>query len=306
MIDNIRIAVPLEDGQQWQSFIHYDTRTGQDHYSGHIKNLKIVQNLNGVYIQGSIAKYLQGENITPLTRNQVKESLDLIQQDTGMSFHNAVIISLEIGSSVILKNPVCLYLSLFDYMQKYTRSEHGKKGLETVTYQTKTGSISFYAYDKTKEVNDRKQTIPELYKDCNVMRLEYRIKKRQGIKSLFKRDLQPKDLYNFEVYQNLQRQYYDFYTKIPKTGREVFFDFSKPATPAKIEKLLAETFRQTNPKEYSLILQTGKDAGFLTEKTLERIRSQERQNSRNFTFTDTNDLIIELNEKMQSRACYGA
>ena len=301
MIDNIRIAVPLEDGQQWQSFIHYDTRTGQDHYSGHIKNLKIVQNLNGVYIQGSIAKYLQGENITPLTRNQVKESLDLIQKDTGMSFHNAVIISLEIGSSVILKNPVCLYLSLL-IICRNIHEVNTEKGLETVTYQTKTGSISFYAYDKTKEVNDRKQTIPELYKDCNVMRLEYRIRKRQGIKSLFKRDLQPKDLYNFEVYQNLQRQYYDFYTKIPKTGREVFFDFSKPATPAKIEKLLAETFRQTNPKEYSLILQTGKDAGFLTEKTLERIRSQERQNSRNFMFTDTNDLIIELNEKMQSRA----
>ena len=36
-------------------------------------------------------KYLQGENITPLTRNQVKESLDLIQQDTGISFHNAEI-----------------------------------------------------------------------------------------------------------------------------------------------------------------------------------------------------------------------
>lgn len=306
MIDNLRIAVPLQDGQQWQRYIPYDTRTGYDHFSGHIKNLKIMQNLNGVYLQGSIAKYLHGENITPLTRKEVKESLELIQKDTGISFQNSVIISLEIGSSIILSKPVSRYLSLFDYMQKYTRSEHGKIGLETVTYQTKSGSISFYAYDKIKEVEDKKQKTPDLYKDCHVMRLEYRLKKRQGIKNLFHRDLQPIDLFDYEVYKNLQQQYYEFYTKIPKTGRDVFFTITEPLTPAMVEKLLAETYRQKNPKEYKQLLQTGKDTGFLTEKTLERIRSQERQNSRNFTFTDTNELIIELDEKMQSRAYYGA
>jgi hypothetical protein len=50
----------------------------------------------------------------------------------------------------------------------------------------------------------KKQSIPALLEGANILRLEYKIVRRRGIKARFKRDLTAYDLFNPVVYRELQ------------------------------------------------------------------------------------------------------
>ena len=55
-----------------------------------------------------------------------------------------------------------------------------------------------------------KEPIPELYLNDNVLRLELRIKSRQTIRGIFKKDLSPLELCSKETIAELKKQFADF------------------------------------------------------------------------------------------------
>jgi hypothetical protein len=96
------------------------------------------------------------------------------------------------------------------------------------------------------------------------------------------------------------------YKAIPKTGRGVYIDKSKPVTPARLEQLEAAQWRQTNTVEYNAILQSLTQSGALTGKSLKRVRARERQAGRDFSMSDKNPLIAELDAHVSTAAKYVA
>ena len=150
-------------------------------------------------------------------------------------------------------------------------------------------------------MNDKRQTIPELYKNCFVIRLELKIKNRQTIRGIFKKDLTPLELADKQVLAELQKQFSKFYKLVPKTKRIVYLPISKAVTPAELEKLQAAAYRQEHSQDYANIIKTGKDKGFFSDKTLERIRAKNKQNT---TYSEKNELINELDEKLRLRGFY--
>ncbi len=178
MLDNVQILIPLEEGSNWlmSSAITRKVQWKDGFsYSGYLKNLKIKLKYSGVTITGSLPKYLNGENITPLTREQIKEGFELLQEDTGIDLSKGLIRSIEWGSSFIMKYPPFYYLNNFGEKEKSKSSYYyGKQNnLETVEYFTKKGSYTFRAYDKIQEMKDKKKQnkIPEPFNDCHVLRL---------------------------------------------------------------------------------------------------------------------------------------
>lgn len=301
MIDNIEIIINGNGAKVWRLNIVPDRQTGQDHFQGHIKNIAISETLDRVRIYGSIAKYYRGENITPLTRQEYKEALHSLEMETGIDFTTAFIRRVEIGQSIILKNPIINYLQCFDSMAGVTRDPRDKGGvLESVTYSTKTGARAFCAYNKIQEMKDKRATIPELFTGCNVLRLEYRLVKRQGIKKYLGngKDITPYHLADKELYERLAGLYREFYKKIPKINRLVFLDGGQEVTPKELNDVIAESYRQTNPEQYKVLLQGLKSRGLISTATYKRIKAQERRNALNYGFSDTNAHIVELNDKM--------
>ena len=142
-------------------------------------------------------------------------------------------------------------------------------------------------------MRDKRQDIPDLFSG-NVLRLEYRIIRRRGVKARFGRDLTAHDLFEYNIYRQLQELFIKAYQTIPKTGRGVFVDKSKPVTPARLETLQAVQWRQSCPDEYNAFVQSLKEAGALSEKSHERIRVKDRKQSRDFSMSDKNPLIEEL------------
>jgi len=168
-------------------------------------------------------------------------------------------------------------------------------GVETITYSTQTGAYQFSMYNKILEVQrKKKQSIPAIFNGVNILRLEYRIVRRRGIKAKFKRDLTAYDLLDPAIYRELQNLFIETYQAIPKFGWQCNIENQEKVTPKMFNELLAEQYRQTFPKEYMHLLKALKESGALTDKNLERIRAANRAMERKYSQIDKSPLIKEL------------
>jgi hypothetical protein len=155
-----------------------------------------------------------------LTLQQVEEAIQKLENEIGLDLDTAIVKMVECGISIITTEPPAEYLKLFGYPARYTRHEYATMtGVETVTYSTETGAYQFTGYNKVLEIQRRKkQSIPALLEGANILRLEYKIVRRRGIKARFGRDLTAYDLFNPVVYQELQNLFIEAYQVIPKFG----------------------------------------------------------------------------------------
>jgi len=295
MIDNISLRVSYKDDDLLLERLEDSYRRDINTYSGHIQNMGIYRNLDGVHIRGSLAKYYSGENIVPLTLQQVEEAIVMLEMETGIDLETAIVKGVELGISVITKEKPSEYLKLFGNRARLTRHEYSSlKGVETITYSKGKGSFQFSGYDKINETIQKHKNIPMIFEGSNVLRLEYKIVRRRGIKAKFYRGLTAYDLFNPVVYQKLQSLFLEAYQSIPKFGRQFYIDTSENITPKKWDEILAEQYRHTFPSEYRGLLQSLRESGAISDKSFERIRATERRRERGYGLVDRNPLIAEL------------
>jgi hypothetical protein len=302
MIDNICLKLPRKDNEGILQHIsdtwHKDTHT----YSGHIQNMGVYLSLDSIIIHGSLAKYLNGENVSMLTREQVGESIEKLELETGLSLAKAIVKSVECGIICTTNEPPSEYIKLFGYPPRFTRHEYATiQGVETITYSTQTGSYQFTVYNKELEVKKKKkQSIPDWLEGANLLRLEYKIVRRRGIQAKFNRDLTAYDLFHPTIYRNLQELFIEAYQAIPKLGRQYHIETLEKVTPKLWTELVAEQYRQNTMSEYMHLLRTLKESGALSDKNFERIRAADRQRERRFRMIDKSPLIAELDGYVMS------
>lgn len=310
MIDSIVFHTTEQAAKVWRYNVPKENirQTDEHRFEGNIGNIKILETLGGVTMSGSVAKYLQGQNVESLTRESYTAALKKIENDTGIDLQNGFLIRVDMGASIIMNHGAAEYMRLFDVIPIYDLVQRtNTDGLKEMLYCTKSGAFEFSAYDKKKEIErkNKSEQMPDVYRNAkNILRLEYRIIRRQGIKTKLGNgaDVTPWQLAEKEKYRELQKLFFDFYKSIPKKGRRVFLDGEKEVTPKELNDILAESYRQTHPEEYKAVIQSLKDRGRLSDKSIERIRQQERKNAQDFTLSDTNELIHELDAKMRIRA----
>jgi hypothetical protein len=323
MYDKIELLVPVVDRDHSISIeeavgnIDYDY-----HFMSRINNCVRQDYMNGYSkIRGSLAKFYYGENMSILSFGEVRKALDKLGKAFTVKLHNAKVLLLEFGSNFMVKHPACEYLKLFGDCRYFKRMDiYNPTGkFEAVTYFTRKREHKFIAYDKVAEMyknrkepssfelikfiafneniemKDKRRRIPDLYKETNVLRLEYTVKKR-GIQAIFGRDLTAYDLAEPEVYRILQERFCRFYKSISKTGRIIFIN---PACMIKktsrlFKDLALEQLRQLEPNEYNYLLQDTQAQSLLPDYTFPRIRAKNRLNSTDYNISYTNVLIAEL------------
>jgi hypothetical protein len=298
MIDNICLKIPRKGNEGILNHLQDKWRRDTNTYSGHIQNMGIFIGLDSIIIHGSLAKYLNGENVSNITLWQVEEAIRKLENDIGISLATAIVKMVECGISIITNEQPAEYLKLFGYPARFTRHEYATMtGAETVTYSTQTGAYQFSGYNKLLEVQrKKKQLIPAMFEGTNILRLEYRIVKRRGIKARFNRDLTTYDLFNPIIYRKLQNLFIEAYQAIPKFGGQYRIETLEKVTPKIWTELLAEQYRQTFPKECLHLLKVLKESGALTDKNHERIRAANRERERKYTLVDKSPLITELDD----------
>jgi hypothetical protein len=171
--------------------------------------------------------------------------------------------------------------------------------IETINYTSQTGSFEFIVYDKIREMSAKKLEIPSFYAGVNVLRLEYKIRKRGGIKAKFKRDLTAYNLFDKNIYKKFQGLFLETYKGIYKMGRLVYADKSEEITPSILTKLLAEQFRQSFPKDYRFFIHQFEEAGKLSKRNLDQIRSENHRIEDNVYISEQSPLIKELDAHIE-------
>ena len=249
MVDCVRIRIGI--GRQAEAGLPAALDSGTferddvNTWRGRLGNLGIRRNPGGLTIRGSLAKFLKGQNAIPLIREGVREAVGKLEDALGLDLSEARVQSVEFGTTAVLKKCPHEYMRLFGDVPRMGKWVHSVGGqIETVLYNTATGAFQFCAYDKGREMTAKGQSMPELFDQCNVMRLEWRMVRRRGILRRLGRELTAHDLYEYGTYRKLQAMFLEAYKAIPKMGREVFADLSKGITPKRWEELQAEAFRQ--------------------------------------------------------------
>lgn len=179
MIDTFGIFVetsePLDLTQSLEALTyHTNTKTGETSYTGKLKNLKIKQVKNGIIISGSVPKFYYGDNLMQLTRQDAIAAIDKISDELGINISDGKLFRLDIGVNLKMDKKLNHYLNQLGnkrYFKKTTFYDN-----QTISYQNQQRELMFY--DKLAEMKKKKAEIPDAFKEDNILRIEYRIKKR--------------------------------------------------------------------------------------------------------------------------------
>lgn len=264
-----------------------------DYYRGKLGTLTVKQYPDGVYCTGSIAKYLNGENVSTLNRHGVKDALSKLEAATGWDLKRAVVKTLEIGATLPVKNPPCNYLTSWGSLSRFTKSTYQKKYLETVTLYT--GERSFTGYDKRAEAKE----IPPIFSGSELIRLELKYKKALK-KHLGK--LTPWDLAEKEIYTKLVKRWQGFYFAIPK-GRAAVLDISDGISPKDLDNVLRiHGLQALGYDKYLGFIATLESRGALGIVQAMRARKAARDLAGNIISSQADGLTQELDARVREQA----
>lgn len=150
---------------------YVDRDTGELYAKGKLDGLDIKETSRGIKIKGSLAKYYFGNNLETLTRDQTKEAFDKMCDSLHLDINDAALSRIDIATNFIVSEPPQNYYSFFGDAARLNKSQQGS----TLYFSNKSRAIVFY--DKCKEAKAHKMDIPDEFKNKNVLRYEYRLKR---------------------------------------------------------------------------------------------------------------------------------
>jgi hypothetical protein len=324
MLDSITIitANTAENKEVCQfdsSLIDYDKHKPNQplEYVGKLKNLRIHQNVNRIKIHGSLAKFLHGENCTPLTFEQVKEAISLLEKELNLDLSGSKVTELEVGYSFEVKESVSSYLGLFLDVSKLQKGAYSTTlGSHSINYMTeKTQKPRFKGYDKIKEMKYTKTAIPEPYTVKNVLRLEATLKSKDLKKikqKSFPTSFYLYDLKNETYYNRLKMYFYKQYERIPKIQGAVDLDKCieqaykehlknkkkherKELAVKPVIELISSVYYHEKGQDLKTALQRAEKSGFITDDTKRAVLRRLKKKD-----IPASCLLTELNSKIEA------
>ena len=189
------------------------------------------------------------------------------------------------------------YLSCFGDLQYFKKGFHS----ESVYYSNSKKQIIFY--DKLKEMANKKETIPDEYKQYKGRVLRYELRFKSRIKDEFNKSVYISDLYNSDFYTSILNKWQEYYfliNRIPK------INFNKMAysTAGIYKDYLLTQF--INEKGLDIILNdidTNRDK-FKTSVEASRCKDSIKKLFKNKNYLEPNDLINELDNEVKKAIIY--
>ena len=305
MYDNLDLTLTRENcpGVDFLSTVpQYLTRVisdGTNDYgkfiTGTLDNLKVSISKTRVKIsEGSLCKYFLGDNFKTLTRGDTKRAIDKISDCLNLPFDRSKVTRLDFAQNLIMKYDEKIYYPYLGQSNHYSRLEQNN-GLY---YQNQLRQKVFYG--KVAEQKKKRQPIPEIYQDRNVLRFELRFKKKIP-EQLKRNEVTGKLLYDEDFFKGLVKRLKQEYLDIHKINSKI-----QQMKPTGSIKELAKNFIQFQvieigqPQILNLITQWQKQAE-ITKKEASDLRQWIKKISPTGSDED-NSLITELDQKIKAAA----
>ena len=219
MIDKINLSLPrcrdmpdisgyLDNGNESSN-----VKTGEVSVFGNVENIKVMQYFGGYSIQGSLPKFLYGNNVCQLTRKEVGQAIEKLSDRLHLPLNDARVTSIEVGANICLTKQHTAYTRLLGDMPRMQRVS-----MADSLYYKGSGKVhprQYYFYDKVAEVKKSGGTMPQGLEAANMMRYEMRLNGRLPFQ-LSIPEFKGSTLQDREVYQELINRWLNGYLSINK------------------------------------------------------------------------------------------
>lgn len=183
---------------------------GENVVTGNIDNLKVSVSRWQVRVgNGSLCKYLFGDNFQTMGRAEIKDAVGKISDSLHIPVESATITRLDIAENIVVRHAPQVYINHLGDLA------HAKRLLNPSGLYFTGRAKTLCFYDKIREQKDRGEPIPEVFDSCNVLRYEQRYMGRLG--EVFKTDsVKASTLYDERFYIGLLNRWRDDYRAIRK------------------------------------------------------------------------------------------
>lgn len=273
---------------------------GEYSYTGILENLSVSISRNSVGVKdGSFCKWLLGNNLQTMGRNDVKLGLEKLSDILHLPMDKATVSRIDIAQNIMLKYPIEIYLNHLGYCGNIKPSEQPNG----VYYHQK--NLSFCLYEKIKEQKAAKNPIPELFKKQNCMRMELRLKSRLAA-TLKRGSITGAMLYNEAFYLEMVNLWGSYYKSIQKIN-DIQINFSEIKTRTDFRRYSSIDWVAQNGGQAAIInqIKNAQKMNGLTAKQAHDLKKEvEAANNIENGFTRQSEAIIELDRKIDEAIKY--
>lgn len=273
-----------------------DVKSGEVTTYGKVNNLRVKVKGDFIFINGSLPKYLFGDNVQELTRKHTQEAIENLSDELHLKIDESKLYRIDIASNFILKEPLKKYCSALESLPRFEKKPYRDGVLFT------TNKIALEFYDKNKELKRKKQSIPEIFENRNVLRYEIHLQKR--VSNTFKQEVFVKDLYDE-----------NFYIKAVDIWKDKYFSIKKNRVLAFNKEVLEMLNKKTMFNELALLglHQMGKEQLLqmleferhnFSKMQFKRIKDEINSISKLPKLTKLDNSIKELDSKVLRKAKY--
>lgn len=219
MFDSINFKLTRSDynGADFLSEVPcYITDISEHHYNngivitGCLDNLKVSCNEYQIKIKdGSLCKWYLGDNLQTMGRKDTERAVEKLSDLLHLPIGKALITRIDVSQNFIMQHPPKVYMNHLGVMKNAARLEEPN----SLYYRKQDCGLCFY--DKAREQRDKKEPLPELFENRNVLRYEQRYERRIA-KHLGVAEVRASMLYDEAFYIDLLNRWRDAYTSIQK------------------------------------------------------------------------------------------
>lgn len=264
-------------------------------YTSHIDNLTIRTTTQGVSIgNGSLCKFLHGNNVVNFTRTDTRLAFEKLSDTLHISLNNATVSRMDVAYNFEVTYPPESYFYHLGNLPCYKRLEQiFCKGVEGLYYSSVSDKKQLVFYDKIKETTNRKDSIPEEYRNKNLLRYELRLKNH--IKQIFKvNKVTVPMLYDVQFYNRIVDYWKSEYRKIVKQNEyEIDITDCKGIRDLNKIGILLLVEQQGGMNEFFKKLDQQYNTGRLDKRQRSEIKRQTKELMQNKSIGVVRSLLIE-------------
>lgn len=266
---------------------------------GKLKNLDISITEDKVSIRnGSLSKFYLGNNINELTRSGTQKAIESLSDILHLPIEKAIVKKFHFGINVMLSHEPTLYFNYLGNCGKYSRL------LQPNGINYKVTNREFAMYDKIKEVKFHRESIPPLFNNRQILRLESRY--NNGINKHFnKAKIEASLLYNEDFYLIINKDLQSTYNQIDKI-KTYKLDMNEITTRREMQKLGVLSLIEIEGGLLQALenIKERYKQGKLTKKQHHDLKALYNESSKMKLQTIESDLIIELDQKIKEKFKY--
>lgn len=292
MIDSVAVFIPDTEADPDTLEDLRPLATGEG-FRGLLGNLRVIQRPGGVFLEGSLPLFLNGENVRTATRQALREALGKIEAESGLNLRAGFVYRMETAATLPVQEPPRNYLAAWGPFGRFKKDTFGNG--ETVLYRT--GARSFYGYDKGAETAPEPLPLP--LEGRYALRLELRHKR--ALRRVLGHPMSPWELLEPEAYAGAVERWKRFYLAIPKR-REACLRMDG-ITAKQLERSLAALGLQAlGLDRLNALIKDGQASGAVDRTTATRMRQLVQELGKDERITDLEPLTAEVDMKVRAVA----